>query len=229
MHRLLFIFALAAVLPCGAQQAPVAPAIPASSTGSASPASPAQSSSLPAADQPVQAGKPAPSQTGSPEIARAEAAIEQQDWKAAEPILESWLASHPTDARALFDLGYIADAQNRDQDAIGLYKRALGDDPQSFEAQISLGLLLARTGKSAEARPELEKATALDPGAAGTASKARAWRAMARIDLAGFDGKVDFAQASIDLIEALKLSPETPEDTLMAASLAESNGDQARC
>jgi tetratricopeptide (TPR) repeat protein len=39
--------------------------------------------------------------------------------------------------------------------------------------------------------------------------------------------KADPAQASIDLLEALKLSPETEADTLLAASLAETSGDTA--
>jgi tetratricopeptide (TPR) repeat protein len=161
----------------------------------------------------------------SPEIAKAEAAIVKSDWTTAEPILDSWLASHPGDARALFDAGYIADAQGRNDDAVALYHKAIAANPNSFESQISLGLLLARTGKSSEARPALWSATTLDPGTAEPSSKARAWRALARIDMAGIDGKPDPAQASIDLLEALKLSPETPEDTLMAASLADANGD----
>ena len=163
----------------------------------------------------------------SPEIAKAEAAIVKSDWTAAEPILDSWLASHPADARALFDAGYIADAQARNADAVALYRKAIAANPHSFEAQISLGLLLARTGKASEARPVLWTATTLDPGAAEPSSKARAWRALARIDMAGADGQPDPTQASIDLLEALKLSPETPEDTLMAASLADANGDSA--
>jgi tetratricopeptide (TPR) repeat protein len=171
----------------------------------------------------------------SPEVARAEAAIIQKDWKTAEPILDSWLAAHPADARALFDAGYLADAQGRNDDALGLYRKAVDANPKSFEAEISLGLLLARLGRGAEARPVLENATTLDPGPAGPAAKAKAWRALAQIEVHGMDGtadattngKVDTAQASIDLLEALKLSPETPEDTLMAASLAEANGESA--
>jgi tetratricopeptide (TPR) repeat protein len=151
----------------------------------------------------------------------------KSDWKTAEPILDTWLAAHPTDARALFDAGYLADAQDRNDSAVALYSKAVEANPKSFEAQISLGLLLARLGKPAEARPALEAATQLDPGPAGPLAKAKAWRALAQIEQRGIDAKPDTAQASIDLIEALNLSPETPEDTLMAASLAEANGDAA--
>ena len=155
----------------------------------------------------------------SAEVAAAEAAIVASDWKTAEAKLDPYLAAHPADARALFDAGYVADAQNRLDDAAALYRRAIAANPKSFEAHISLGLLLARQNKLAEARPELVTATTLDPGLAGPTLKARAWRALARIDRDS-----DPAAASNDLLEALKLSPETPADTLLAAELAEQTG-----
>jgi Flp pilus assembly protein TadD len=153
------------------------------------------------------------------EIAAAESAIASSDWMTAETKLDSYLAAHPADARALFDAGYVADAQNRLVDAAALYRRAILANPNSFEAHLSLGLLLARQNKLDEARPELAAATTLDPGEAGPELKARAWRALARIDRAR-----DPAAASNDLLEALKLSQETPEDTLLAAELAEQAG-----
>jgi tetratricopeptide (TPR) repeat protein len=149
------------------------------------------------------------------QVAEAEAAIVKSDWKAAEAKLNPWLAAHPSDARALFDAGYVADAENRLDDAVALYQRAVTANPQSFEAHVELGLLLARQNKLAEARIELAAATELDPGDAGSVAKARAWRALAQIDRAS-----NPAQASNDLLEALKLSPETPADTLLAAELA---------
>jgi predicted Zn-dependent protease len=166
----------------------------------------------------------AASQPVSEQVAEAEAAIVQSDWKAAEAKLDAWLAAHPADARALFDAGYVADAQNRMDDAAALYRRAVEANPQSFEAHVELGLLLARQGKLADARPELAAATALDPGEAGPDVKARAWRALAEIDRPGPGKAGDAAAASNDLLEALKLSPETTADTLLAASLAEETG-----
>lgn len=159
------------------------------------------------------------SQPASNEIAEAEAAIVKSDWKAAEDKLAPWLAAHPSDARALFDAGYVADAQNKPDDAAGFYRRAVEANPQSFEAHAELGMLLARQGKQEDARHELETATTLDPGDAGSAAKARVWRALAEIDRPD-----DPATASEDLLEALKLSPETPADTLLAAELASQTG-----
>jgi predicted Zn-dependent protease len=164
------------------------------------------------------------SQPVSTQVTAAEAAIVGSDWKTAEAKLDPWLAAHPEDARALFDAGYVADAQNRLDDAVGLYRRAITANPNSFEAHLSLGLLLARQGKPAEARPELAAATKLDPGEAGPALKARAWRALAEIDRPEPGTQSDSTAASNDLLEALKLSPETPADTLLAASLADQAG-----
>ena len=165
----------------------------------------------------------APAQTASAPVADqvvdAEASIVKSDWKAAQSTLDAWLATHPADARALFDAGYVADSQDRLDDAAGFYRRALAVNPKSFEAHLALGLLLARQGKQDDARPELATATTLDPGDAGLELKGRAWRALAEIDR-----NSDTNAASNDLLEALKITPETPADTLMAASLAEQAG-----
>jgi tetratricopeptide (TPR) repeat protein len=163
-------------------------------------------------------------QSVSQQVSEAEAAMAKSDWKTAETALNLWLATNPTDPQALFDSGYVADAQNRPADAESFYRRAIASDPKSFEAHLSLGLLLARQGNAEDARPELAIATTLDPGDSGPALKGRAWRALARIDQAGIKGAGDPAEASNDLIEALKLSPETPADTLLAANLAEQAG-----
>ena len=200
MHRLTFFVLVAALA--------AAPAVSLGQSSSSAAPAPAQ------ADNGAQAPPAPPS-----EIAAAESAIAGSDWKTAETRLDTYLAVHPTDARALFDAGYVADAQNRMNDAASLYRRAIAANPKSFEAHISLGLLLAREDKPAEARPELETATKLDPGQADPALKARAWRALARID-----SSTDPAAASNELLEALKLTPETAEDTLLAAELAEKAG-----
>lgn len=187
----------------------------------------AQSSSSSAGSTPQSADSPPPSanssaptpQPASAEVAAAEAAIAASDWKTAEAKLDPYLAAHPADERALFDAGYVADAQDRFDDAAALYRRAIAANPNSFEAHISLGLLLARRNKLSDARPELVIATTLDPGVADPVLKARAWRALARID-----HDSDPAAASNDLLEALKLTPETPSDTLLAAEIAEKAG-----
>jgi len=190
------------------------PALAQNSSSSAGSAPP------PASSTPASASAAAPTPQPVPaEVAAAEAAIAASDWKTAEAKLDPYLAAHPSDARSLFDAGYVADAQDRLDDAAALYRRAIAAEPNSFEAHISLGLLLARQNKPSEARPELVIATTLGPGVADPVLKARAWRALARIDRDS-----DPAASSNDLLEALKLTPETPSDTLLAAELAEKAG-----
>lgn len=169
---------------------------------------------------PAQAAAPASAaEPVSPQLAAAESLIATSDWKGAEIKLAAYLVAHPNDARALFDAGYVADQQQKDGDASAYYSRAVQANPKSFEARLAYGLLLARQGRLDDAQPQLEAATSLDPGEAGPALKARAWRALAQIDR-----RTDPAKASADLLEALKISPETPRDTLLAAELAEQSG-----
>ena len=159
------------------------------------------------------------------ELAGAEAAIVKSDWKTASTQLDAYLANHSTDPRALFDAGYVADHQDQLDRAAGFYRRAIEVNPNSFESHLALGLLLARQGKKDEAHSELLAATTLDPGDSGPALKARAWRALARLDSPGPDGEGNATTASNELLEALKLTPEAPEDTLLAADLAEAAGE----
>jgi predicted Zn-dependent protease len=178
------------------------------------PFAPAQGTTAPVAVSPGSQAQPL-----AAEVAAAETAIAGSDWKTAESKLNSYLVAHPNDARALFDAGYVADSENRLDDAATFYRRAIAADPKSFESHLSLGLLLARQNKFTEARPELATATTLDPATADSSLKARAWRA-----LAGIDRSSNPALASNDLLEALKVSPETTSDSLLAAELAEQSG-----
>ena len=173
-----------------------------------------------------QAGYGSGSESGIPSaptaenhIADVEMAISNSDWPKAQALLDRWLAQHPTDVDALSDAAFVANAQNRMDDAAGFYRRAVVANPKSFLAHLSFGLLLARQAKLSEARDELVIATTLNAGQTSEL-KARAWRALARIDQSR-----DAAAASFELIEALKLTPETREDTLLAASLAEKVGE----
>ena len=162
---------------------------------------------------------PAPD-ASSQQLQEVEALLAQSNWKAAGDKLTTFLATHPSDARGLFDAGYAADAQNHPDEAAAFYRRAIAADNSLLEAHLSLGLLLARQNKLDEARAELQAATQLNAAENGPSLRARAWRALAQVDRT-----TDPAAASNDLIEALKLTPETPEDTLLAAELASSSGE----
>ncbi len=150
--------------------------------------------------------------------AEANAALEQRNYPAALKLLTALAAKTPNDAHLLYDLGFTQEALDQTTNAADTYRRAIASDPKYFEAHLSLGLLLARSGKYDEARTELLAATALTSG--DPALRARAYRALARLDQATRP-----ADASDELLAAMKLSPETPDDIILSGELAEAVND----
>ncbi len=157
--------------------------------------------------------------TGANELASAEEKIALKDL-GARAILEPYLSKHPADARALFDLGYLEDASDNPEQAAVAYRKAIETNPKQFETQLAMGLLLAQEGKNDQALPYIEAATLLEPAPPNPDSKARAWRALAQILRTS-----DPTRAKYALLEALKMSKETTEDTLLTAEIAEASDD----
>ena len=147
-------------------------------------------------------------------------AMRKGDYQAALDLLTRLSQSYPDDPLVLFDLGSAQDALDQTTAAESTYKRAIVANANFLEPHLALGLLLARNNRTAEARTELLSATNLktpDP-----TLKARAYRALAQLDRTS-----NPAEARDALLAALKLSPETPEDTLLSAELAEQAQDPA--
>jgi len=159
-------------------------------------------------------------QTQPTALQEAESSIVGRNYAAAAAQLDVWLTTHPTDARALFDRGYVADAQGQTADAESWYRRAIAADPKQFESRLALGLILAAQGDTAGARQQLYAATTLEPDPPNPAAKAQAYRALAQLLRTS-----DPIGARDALVEALKLTPETPADTLLAAQIADAAGD----
>jgi tetratricopeptide (TPR) repeat protein len=148
-----------------------------------------------------------------------ESTIEAKNYALAASRLEVYLSAHPEDGRALFDRGYVEDAQGHTDAAEGWYRKAIAVDPKQFESRLALGLLLAAKG-DAGAREQLDAATQLEPNPPNPGAKAQADRALARLLRSS-----DPTGARDALVDALKLTPETTADTLLAAEIAESAGD----
>jgi tetratricopeptide (TPR) repeat protein len=181
----------------------------------ASPLARAQQTLPPGASSPDE-----PPQAASDPLAQAESAIEQQQYSVADARLDVWLSAHPDDARALFDRGYVAQAQNHIDTAESCYRKAIAADAQQFESRLALGLILASKGDDAGAREQLQAAAALEPNPPNPGAQAQADRALARLLR-----KSDPTGARDALVAALKLTPETEADTLLAAEIAENAGD----
>jgi tetratricopeptide (TPR) repeat protein len=163
------------------------------------------------------AAQPQP-QKQDPLLTQANEALDKQDYPTALKLLTTLTEKSPNDAHLLYDLAYTQDALDQTTTAEATYRRAITADPPYFDPHLALGLLLARNDRRTEAHAELLKATTLTPD--NPALKARAYRALARIDQSA-----NPSAASDELLQALKLSSETPDDTLLSGELAEASGD----
>jgi Flp pilus assembly protein TadD len=151
----------------------------------------------------------------------ANAALDARDWEKAVKLLTPLAAANPSDAHVLYDLGSAQDALDQTSAAEQSYRAAILDDGGYMDPRVALGLLLARNGRMTDARAELVAAVGIKD--ADKPMRARALRALARID-----EKTRPGDARDELLSALSISPETPEDTLLSAELAEhANGGQS--
>jgi len=174
----------------------------------------AAQTSLPPGTQPP----PAPTQQGASPLNTVENDIANGQCAQAETLLNAYLSAHASDDRALFDMGYCEDSAGHTEQAAAYFRKALAANPHQFESHLALGMLLARQGKS-EAETQLEAATADKPNPPNPTAKAQAYRALAKLLV-----KSDPTKASAALVQALKLTPETASDTMLAARIAENAG-----
>ncbi|MBS1815724.1 MAG: tetratricopeptide repeat protein [Acidobacteria bacterium] len=156
------------------------------------------------------------------QLQRAEDLLQANDFAKARDVLAAIVSRDKKNTRAAYDLGLAEDALNHSEAAKTAYLAAITVDPKQFEAHLALGLLLARNGQMAEARDQLAVAVTLTPASGDLSLRARAWRAMAQIDAAQHP-----AEARNELLEALKISPETADDRALATQLAVQAGDPA--
>ncbi len=155
-------------------------------------------------------------------LSLAENAIALGQYDKALPLLTKAQGREPEGslevARIFYDRGYIEQAQHQLDAAAADYRKAIAIDPKQFEAHAALGRILAQQQQWKEARRQLELAAKLQP-ASGDEPQAIAGvaRTLARVD----EEMHDPAAASDALLAAIKLTGEQPDDTLLAAQLAE--------
>ena len=179
--------------------------------------------------------QPAP---GTALIQKANDALAAGDLAAALKILTDLNTQTPNNAQVLYDLGLTlaalesSPANNlqppapNQPTAEACYRQSIDANPAFAAPHVALGLLLARRGHPAEAHTQLTTATTLPD--IEPALKAHALRALARLDL-GSPGQrspqPNPAAASTDLLAALNLTAEQPEDILLSAEIAEAAAD----
>lgn len=153
-------------------------------------------------------------------LAKAEDAIANGKYADAVALLTPMANDAQANARVFYDLGFAQDALNQNTEAATAYAKSLALKADDVTTRVSLGLLYGRMGDTAKAEEQLRAATRIPNGEKDLL--ARAWRALAEIDL-----KSNPEQARNDLLGALRYSPETPDDAATAAEIAEALGDDA--
>jgi tetratricopeptide (TPR) repeat protein len=112
-------------------------------------------------------------------------AVIQQRYPEAEEWLEQVLDEFPDDIGAMNDLGYLwADQDKNLHRAERMIRMAVENEPENAAYRDSLGWVLYRLGRFAEAVTELEKAAELDPDAVILDHLGDAYRSLDQIDKA---------------------------------------------
>ena len=154
----------------------------------------------------------------APEVEQAEAAIQKADYPTAQALLEKYVATNPEDFLAWFDLGYVYKATNQLDKSMDAYRKSIAANPDVFESNLNLGILLARQDNNAEAAKYLRAATQLKPTAHVDEGLARAWQSLGIVLSATAD---DPQQALAAFNEAEKLQPDNFEVHFAAGQLLE--------
>ncbi len=155
----------------------------------------------------------------TPEIRRAEEAIEKKDFTAAEAELKQLTAKSPNNYRAWFDLGYVYTGQNRPLEAIEAYRKSVAAKADVFESNFNLGILLARRDDP-QAEQYLRTATQLKPSSNSDKNLSEAWLVLGNV-LA--KSKPQEAVAAYQ--RAATFDVKAAEPHLQAAAVLESQGD----
>jgi tetratricopeptide (TPR) repeat protein len=119
------------------------------------------------------------SPTQPAELTAAEAAIEQNDYSAAEPLLRKLVEHDPTSYVGWFDLGFVENALGKVDESIAAYRKSVAAKPEVFESNLNLGLQLAKTGQP-DAETFLRAATRLKPTSHAAEGQYRAWLSLAQ-------------------------------------------------
>src|SRR5579875_3068244 len=93
----------------------------------------------------------------------AEARQSAGDWVGAEAIWRSLANAHPADYRLWTSLGISLAHQNKFQEAIGAYKKALQVNPNVPQAELNLGLAYFKSGALNKAIAPLQEASKAMP------------------------------------------------------------------
>jgi Flp pilus assembly protein TadD len=153
------------------------------------------------------------------QVEQAESEIEKQDYPAAEKSLQEATSKEPKNFRAWYDLGFLYNATNRPSDAIEAYRKSVEANPQVFESNLNLGLLLERKGDP-QAAKYLATAITLKPASHPEKNLSQAYLSLGHVLQ-----KTNPEEALKAYRKASELQPSDAEPHLAAAILLEQQKD----
>lgn len=124
---------------------------------------------------------PRPASRIADPLQEAEDLLQKQQYAQAEEKLLSLMTqtAQAKNPQAWFDLGFAQSHQEKAKDAAVSFQKAVALSPDWFEANLNLGIALAKSGDSAAAVTVFKHAVELKPTSGGKAALARAWIGLA--------------------------------------------------
>ena len=174
------------------------------------------------AQKPVRHTSAAQTSPQSP-LEAAEKLLQSGQFAEADEKLQALATSQAKNPQFWFDLGFAQSHQEKTKEAVASYQKAAQLAPTWFEANLNLGLTLAKSGDNAAAIPVLRHAVQLKPTSGGKLAVSKAWESLADV-LQSSDPKAA-AQA---YEQAAELNPSSPELSLNAARMLQKSGDLAQ-
>ena len=165
-----------------------------------------------------------PSRSAKPQqadsLAEAEGLLQKQQYAEAEQKLTALLSDQAENPQAWFDLGFAQSHLNKTGEAAASYRKAAGLSPKWFEANLNLGVALAKSNDYAAAMPVLQHAVTLKPTTGGNKALSKAWQSLAQVL-----EKTDPRAAAAAYDKAVELDPSQTELTLDAGRVLQSAND----
>jgi len=158
-------------------------------------------------------------------LAEAESLLQKQQYAEAEQKLVTLVADvsgngQAENPQAWFDLGFAQSHLNKTSQAAASYRKAVDLSPKWFEANLNLGVALAKSNDFAAAAPVLQRAVTLKPTTGGNKALSGAWLALGQV-LETTDPKS--AAAAYD--KSLELDPTQTALTLDAGRMLQAAND----
>ncbi len=114
-------------------------------------------------------------------LQEAESLLQKQQYDLAEGRLKALINNQAENPQAWFDLGFAQSHLGKNVDSVASYKKAVELSPKWFEANMNLGVELAKSSDFAQAATILKNAVQLKPSSGGQQALSQAWFALGQV------------------------------------------------